>query len=219
MATVVFLGGIISGFLLNIVIEKISGIIHDKEMVEKSIDGNDYKKSQNHIVIKRKNILVILISSILFLISFLQIGLNVIFLKALVLNSILIVISFIDIQHELIPDKIIIFTLVIGILFSFIDDISLLNAVSGMVFGGGIMLVLALVPGVLGGGDIKLMFVLGIFLGFKGTLFALLLAFITASIISILLLILKIKKRKDYIPFGPFLSIGSFIAFHFTNII
>jgi leader peptidase (prepilin peptidase)/N-methyltransferase len=218
MATVVFIGGIISGLLLNIVIEKILGIIHNKKDEEKDIEVKDYKKLQNRIMIRTKNILVILISAILFLISFLQIGLNIIFLKALVLNSILIVISFIDIEHKLIPDKIIIFTLVIGIIFSFIDDISLLNAVGGMVFGGGLMLILALVPGVLGGGDIKLMFVLGIFLGFKGILFALLLAFITASIISILLLILKIKKRKDYIPFGPFLSIGSFIAFHFTNI-
>jgi leader peptidase (prepilin peptidase)/N-methyltransferase len=218
MATVVFLGGIISGYLLNIVIEKISGIIHNKKNAEKYIDVKDYKKPQNRIVIRTENILVILISAILFLISFLQIGLNIILFKALVLNSILIVISFIDIEHELIPDKIIIFTLVIGILFSFIDDISLLNAVGGMVFGGGLMLILALVPGVLGGGDIKLMFALGIFLGFKGTLIALLLAFILASIISILLLLLKIKKRKDYIPFGPFLSLGSFIAFHFISI-
>jgi leader peptidase (prepilin peptidase)/N-methyltransferase len=219
MSTVVFLGGLISGFLLNIVIEKISGIIYNKKDAEKYMDVNNYKKSQNRIMVRTKNILVILITAILFSISFLQIGLNIIFFKALVLNSILIVISFIDIEHELIPDKIIIFTLVLGITFSFIDDISLLNAVGGMVFGGGLMLILALVPGVLGGGDIKLMFALGIFLGFKGILFALLLAFITASIISILLLVFNIKKRKDYIPFGPFLSIGSFIAFHFTNIV
>ena len=217
MATVVFISGIIAGFVLNIVIKKISSIINNKKDAE-NIDVNDYKKQQNRIMSRTKNILVILISAILFLISFLQIGLNIILFKALVLNSILIVISFIDIEHELIPDKIIIFTLVIGIIFSVIDDISLLNAVGGMVFGGGSMLILAFVPGVLGGGDIKLMFVLGIFLGFKGTLLALLLAFITASIISIVLLVLKIKKRKDYIPFGPFLSIGSFIAFHFTNI-
>jgi leader peptidase (prepilin peptidase)/N-methyltransferase len=218
MAIVVFFGGIVSGYLLNILIEKISCTVHNKKNVEKYIDVTDYKKSQNHINVMTKNILVILISAILFLISFLQIGLNVIFIKALVLNSILIVVSFIDIEHEIIPDKIIIFMLVVGVIFSFIDDISFVNAIGGMVFGGGLMLILALVPGVLGGGDIKLMFALGIFLGFKGTLFALLLSFILAAIISILLLILKIKKRKDYIPFGPFLSIGSFIAFHFTNI-
>jgi leader peptidase (prepilin peptidase)/N-methyltransferase len=218
MDIVVFFGGILSGFLLNVVIGKISCIVLRKRDVEKCIAIKDYKKSKKHIKVKTKNILVILISSILFLISFLQIGLNVIFIKAVVLNSILIVVSFIDIEYEIIPDKIIIFTFVVGVLFSFIDDISFVNAVGGMVFGGGLMLILAFVPGVLGGGDIKLMFVLGIFLGFKGTLYAMLLAFILASIISILLLLLKIKKRKDYIPFGPFLSLGSFIAFHFINI-
>ncbi|MBK5241504.1 A24 family peptidase [Clostridium sp.] len=218
MAIVFFIGGIICGFLLNIVIEKISCIVVRKKNMEKYIGVTYYKKSQNHIKVRIKNILVILISAILFLISFLQIGLNVILVKALVLNSILIVVSFIDIEHEIIPDKIIIFTLVVGVIFSSIDDISFVNAVGGMVFGGGLMLILALVPGVLGGGDIKLMFALEIFLGFKGTLFALLLAFILASVISILLLLLNIKKRKDYIPFGPFLSLGSFIAFNFISI-
>ncbi|MGH4119673.1 prepilin peptidase [Clostridium sp.] len=218
MATVFFIIGIIFGFLLNTVIEKISYIVVSKQNAEKQIDYIDYKKSRNHINVTTKNIIVILISAILFLISFLQIGLNVILIKALVLNTILIVVSFIDIEHEIIPDKVIIFTLVVGVLFSFIDDISFVNAVGGMVFGGGLMLILALVPGVLGGGDIKLMFSLGIFLGFKGTLFALLLAFILAAVISILLLLLNIKKRKDYIPFGPFLALGSFIVFHFANI-
>ena len=87
-----------------------------------------------------------------------------------------------------------------------------------MLLGGGVLLLLALVPGVLGGGDIKMMFVLGTFLGAKGVLYALFLAFVIASIVSILLLLFRIKKRKDYIPFGPFLALGSFIAFHFFNI-
>ena len=218
MGALVFFGGMIFGCFMNVVIKKISYIVYNKMNTEKYIDNKDYKKTKNHIKFSIKNILIVLLSGILFLISFLQLGLNVIFIKALVLNSILIVVSFIDIEHEIIPDKIIIFMLVVGALFSFIDDISLLNAVGGMVFGGGLMLILALVPGVLGGGDIKLMFALGIFLGFKGALSALLFAFILASVVSILLLLLKIKKRKDYIPFGPFLSVGSFIAFHFANI-
>jgi len=218
MTIVIFFVGLSTGFFLNRVINKISFIIDNIGNAEKCIDLKNSKILKKCTGFRTKNIIVILISGLLFSISFLQIGLNVIFIKALVLDSILIVVSFIDIEHQIIPNKIIIFTLAIGVLFSFIDDISLISAVVGMILGGGLLLLLALVPGVMGGGDIKLMFSLGIFLGAKEVLFALFLAFFTASIISILLLLFKIKKRKDYIPFGPFLALGSFIAFHFFNI-
>lgn len=219
MAIVVVLCGLVTGYFLIVTINFFSTIISNKENTEKYINMMDYKILKNRNNFTTRNIIVILISGLLFLISFLQIGLNVIFIKALVLNSILIIVSFIDIEHQIIPNKLIVFTLAMGILFSFIDDISLMNAVVGMLLGGGLLLILALVPGALGGGDIKLMFALGIFLGAKGVLFALFLAFIIASIISLLLLLFKIKKRKDHIPFGPFLAIGSFIAFHFLKII
>ncbi|MFT5872943.1 MAG: leader peptidase (prepilin peptidase)/N-methyltransferase [Clostridium sp.] len=213
MAIVFFFGGLVTGFFLCIVIKKISYIVAIKENTKNNINIMGSKKIEKYTEFTTRDIIAILISGLVSVISFLQIGINVIFVQALVLNSILIVVSFIDIEHQIIPNKIIIFTLVIGLLFSFIDNISFMSAVGGMLLGGGLMLLLALVPGSLGGGDIKLMFVLGIFLGTKGTLFALFLAFIIASIISILLLLFKIKKRKDYIPFGPFLALGSFIAF------
>ncbi|HEY5589003.1 MAG TPA: A24 family peptidase [Candidatus Paceibacterota bacterium] len=215
MAIAFFFGGLVIGFFLCIVIKKISYLVASKENIENYINIMNSKKIKKYTQFTTRDIIVILISGLLFIISFLQIGLNVIFIKALVLNSILIVVSFIDIEHQIIPNKIIIFTLVIGVLFSFVDNISFMSGVVGMLFGGGVLLILALVPGVLGGGDIKLMFVLGMFLGAKGVLYALLLAFVIASIISIFLLVFKIKKRKDYIPFGPFLAIGSFLAFHF----
>jgi leader peptidase (prepilin peptidase)/N-methyltransferase len=69
----------------------------------------------------------------------------------------------------------------------------------------------------MGGGDIKLMFALGSFLGYIKTLWALVLAFIFAAVFSIVLLILKIKHRKDYIPFGPFIALGTFISFLFLK--
>lgn len=218
MAIVVFFGSLVAGCFLSIVIEKISCIVASRENTEKYIKTLESEKLKKYIEFRTRNIIVIIISSLLFLISFLQFGLNVIFIQALMLNSILIVISFVDIELQIIPNKIIIFTLATGILFSFSDNISLINAIVGMLFGGGVLLLLALVPGVLGGGDIKMMFVLGIFLGTKGVLYALFFAFVIASMVSISLLLFRIKKRKDYIPFGPFLALGSFIAFHFFNI-
>ncbi|MGV8982970.1 prepilin peptidase [Clostridium sp.] len=215
MAIIVFLGGLVIGYFLTIVIKKISSIVDKSGNTENYINIENYKESKTIIKFSTINIIVILLSALLFLISFLQIGLNVIFIKATVLNSILIVISFIDIEHQIIPNKIIVFTLVIGVIFSFVDDISLISALVGMILGGGLLLILAFVPGALGGGDIKLMFVLGLFLGAKGVVLALILAFVIAANVSIFLLLFKIKKRKDHIPFGPFLALGSFIALHF----
>ncbi|HEY8891444.1 MAG TPA: A24 family peptidase [Clostridium sp.] len=218
MAILIFLAGMVDGFFLSIIMKKTSYIILNRENSETYINIMDFKKFKKSTNNKIINIIVILISGLLFLISFMKIGLNIIFIKALVLDSILIVVSFIDIEHQIIPNKLIIFILAVGVLFSFINDISFMSEIFGMLLGGGVLFLLALVPGSLGGGDIKLMFALGIFLGAKGILVALFLAFIIASIISILLLLFKIKKRKDYIPFGPFLALGSFIAFHFSNV-
>lgn len=214
MSIVVLLIGLVSGYFLNIVIKKISCVVSGKENIAK-INTIQLIRPEKSIIFSTRTIIVILITGLIFLISFLQIGLNVVVFKALILDSILIVVSFIDMEHQIIPNKIIVFTLAIGVIFSFIDNISFMNAVLGMLLGGGILLILALVPGSIGGGDIKLMFSLGIFLGAKGILVALFLSFVIASIVSILLLLFKIKKRKDHIPFGPFLSLGSFIAFIF----
>jgi leader peptidase (prepilin peptidase)/N-methyltransferase len=218
MAIVVFFGGMVMGCFLVKIIKNLSSLVANKENAETYINVIDLKKPKKCTEFTTRNIIVILISGLLFLISFLQFALNIIFIQALVLNSILIVVSFVDIEHQIIPNKIIICTLLIGIVCLFISDISFINALGGMVLGGGFLLLLALIPGVLGGGDIKLMFALGMFLGIKGVWVAIFLSFAIASIISILLLLLKVKKRKDYIPFGPFLSIGTFIAFHFFNI-
>jgi len=218
MAIVIFFVGLVTGCFLNIVIKKISYTVANRENNEKCINLTYSKNIKKCTKFKTRNIIVILVSGLLFLISFLQIGLSVVFIKAIVLDSILIVVSFIDIEHQIIPNKIIIFTLAIGVTFSFIDNISFMSAIVGMILGGGLLLLLALVPGVLGGGDIKLMFVLGIFLGAKGVLISMFLAFFLASMISILLLLFKIKKRKDNIPFGPFLALGCFIALHFFYI-
>ena len=219
METLILLGGLVIGYFLSIVIEKISYILDVTEDTDENINRILIKKVKIGIAFTTKKVTVILITGILFSVSLFKIGLDVILFQSLALNCILIVVSFIDIKYQVIPNKIITTSLLIGIVCLAINDISFINALGGMFLGGGLLLLLALVPGVLGGGDIKLMFVLGMFLGLKGVLVAIFLAFSIASIISILLLLLKIKKRKDYIPFGPFLSIGTFIAFHFFKMI
>lgn len=67
----------------------------------------------------------------------------------------------------------------------------------------------------MGGGDIKLAFLMGLILGWQNLLVALFIAFNSAAVIGVTLIALKIKARKDYIPFGPFLIAGTIIAFLF----
>ena len=193
MYILMFIIGLIIGIILNGAIENISYSITKSER-------------------KTVNVLIPIICGLSFEILFLRLGFTIILAKSIVMTAILIIISFVDLRHRIIPNFMVIIALVIGIIFSFIAKTSLIDTILGMIAGGGILFLLALVPNAMGGGDIKLMFAIGVFLGLNRTLWALLLAFIISSIISIVLILLKIKGTKDYIPFGPFLSLGSFIS-------
>lgn len=193
MIILIFIIGLIAGVVLNIVIDSISfSIVKDKK--------------------RTINILAPVVCILSYEILFFRLGISIVLVKAMVMTAILIVISFIDLRHRIIPDFIVILALAAGIIFSLISGASFIDMIIGMIVGGGVMFLLALVPGTLGGGDIKLMFAMGAFLGVNKTLWALIIAFIAASIISIALIFLKIKGTKDYIPFGPFLAFGSFIS-------
>lgn len=153
-----------------------------------------------------------IICALVFEILFLKFGLTILFSKAIAMSAILIIIAFIDLQHRIIPDYIVAIALAMGIVFSLFVKISFLDTILGMIAGGGILLLLSFIPNAMGGGDIKLMFAIGAFLGLNKTIWALLLAFILASAVSIVLIFSKIKDAREYIPFGPFLALGSFIS-------
>lgn len=152
-------------------------------------------------------------------ILYIKFGLTLIFFKYAVLMMILIIVSFIDYDYTMIPDVTIIFGLIVGSLFLFSDaKLSFINVLIGMAVGGGIFLVIAVVTnGAVGGGDIKLMAMLGLFLGWKMILFVTLASFIVGGIVSVMLLIFKIKSRKDIIPFAPFIGTGVYIAILYGN--
>ncbi|OGC68684.1 hypothetical protein A2415_01890 [candidate division WWE3 bacterium RIFOXYC1_FULL_39_7] len=65
----------------------------------------------------------------------------------------------------------------------------------------------------MGGGDVKLGLLIGLFNGFPNNILAIFLGFLFGAVYSVVLMVLKKKGMKDVIPFGPFLIIGSIIAF------
>jgi leader peptidase (prepilin peptidase)/N-methyltransferase len=131
--------------------------------------------------------------------------------------SCLVVEAFIDYDHQIILDKVLLVMLPLGIIYAYYNLASLWNSLWGAAFAGGLMLVIYLVSrGGMGAGDVKLAFVLGVWLGLKAAVVCLFLAFIMGGIIGVGLLATKMKSRKDPIPFGPFLCISAYISLLFS---
>ena len=136
------------------------------------------------------------------------------------LLSILLVIAIIDARTMEIPNglniAIGVLAVIRTILFIFVDGHTekseILNLVLGSVVMGGIFLIILIASGgrAMGGGDVKLMFVIGLFLGLKLTILGLALGCIIGSVIHVSLMV--IKKAGRQLAFGPYLSAGFAIA-------
>ncbi|AFS78279.1 prepilin peptidase type IV [Gottschalkia acidurici 9a] len=129
----------------------------------------------------------------------------------------LVVCSFIDIDLRIIPDKVLMFLLVCGtILISVKSKELLLSGIIGLAVGSTFLLLLAMFyKDGLGGGDIKLVGVIGLYLGWQNVLMTIWIASILGVITFVILYIFKQKSLKDMIPFGPSLAIGAFISMIF----
>jgi len=135
------------------------------------------------------------------------------------LSSALIIIAFIDLNEMIVPDVISLPGIGVGLILSFfVPYIKFINSVSGVVVGGGIILIIALVGSMIfkkeamGGGDVKLAAMIGAFLGWRYIIISLFLGFFLGALTGIILMIAKIKSREDMVPFGPFIVLGTFIT-------
>ncbi len=161
-----------------------------------------------------------LLTGLVFLLLFYRYGLSLPFVEYAVLSCLLITMAFIDLKTQEIPDGLVLFGLIAGILFTFLFNFqsSILSGLIGFVLGGGLFLLIAIASkGGMGGGDIKLMAVLGLWLGWQGILVISLFSFLIGAVISVTLLLLKLKSRKDYIPFGPFIALAALLWMLFGN--
>lgn len=93
------------------------------------------------------------------------------------------------------------------------------EALIGSLVGGGFLFLLVVLSrgAAMGMGDVKLMAVLGLFLGWRNILLTLLLSFILGGIFGVFLLLLKRKGRKDAIPFGPWIALAAVVTILFGN--
>lgn len=141
-----------------------------------------------------------------------------------ILASILIAISFIDYEFHIIPNGLVLTGLVAALAANTAGyNTSFLDGVYGLAVGAGFLGTVALASLLIlkkegmGGGDIKLMAMVGLFIGWQATLLALMLSVLSAAFVSLLLMALRLLKRGDHIPFGPFLAIGSIVTILYGN--
>lgn len=150
---------------------------------------------------------------------FITFGVSLSFIYYFSFVAALIVITVIDLYYQIIPDVISLPGIVIGLLGSLIiPQITFWASLIGIISGGGSLFLVATAYQWLfkregmGGGDVKLLAMIGAFLGWKAVILTILLSSFIGSIIGITVMLIKGKDFKYAIPFGPFLALGAVIS-------
>jgi leader peptidase (prepilin peptidase)/N-methyltransferase len=181
--------------------------------------------------------LVELLNGLLYLAAWQAFGMTGESLLVMALCSALLVITFIDLDHQIIPDVITMPGMAIGLAlapffmtalasplpFNLMPDAGsyltgLLNSFIGLLAGGGPLWLIGWLweklrkVEAMGGGDVKLMAMLGSFMGWEGAVLTILLGALSGTVIGVTLIVLKKYDAQQHIPFGPFLAGGALLA-------
>ena len=164
------------------------------------------------------SLLVEIITSLLFLANYIIFGLSINTAIGIIFCCALIAVSFIDIEFKIIPNVIVLPLTVVGLALNIASDPS--NWWMPLAFSMGafvFMLIIHLIsPRGMGMGDVKLSLMAGAFL-VRNVVSGLFLGFLLGSLYGLSLIIIKRKKLKQAIPFGPFISLGSIISLFWGN--
>lgn len=151
-------------------------------------------------------------------------GLSLLAAGSLLFCAAMLVIIWIDMRLQIIPDVISLPGIVLGFLFSFINPaLSWHDSLIGLLVGGGILYAIALIYLLwkkqegMGGGDIKLLAMIGAFLGWQSLPFVIFASSLLGSVVGILVMIRQGKGGKTRIPFGPFLAMAALAYLFFSD--
>lgn len=182
------------------------------------IQGGKCKHCQANISIQYP--LIELFTGFLFALAFIKFGLELELIIALLFISMLVVIFVADLKYLIIPNKVLLFFLllfIIGRIFVPLDPwySPILAAVIGFI---GIMLIILLSKGGMGAGDMKLFFVLGIVLGLGNLILTFVLSCFIGLAVGIVLMIKGVVKKGVPFPFGPSIVVAALIAYFVGDI-
>ncbi len=157
--------------------------------------------------------LVELLTAFSFLLVYLQYGYSVQTAAGCVLVAMLVVVTFTDIDEGIIPDVITYPGMLIGLAFSFFT-IGIKSALFGMLGFGLVFFLIALLSrGGMGGGDVKLVAVIGAFVGPLHSVLVFILSSLAGGLWAIGLLLFRGAGRKTEVRFGPFLALAALLVF------
>ena len=136
----------------------------------------------------------------------------------LVLGTALIVLFMIDLEHQLLPNAITLPGIVVGFLFSLVSGPGPIDALIGILVGGGVLYAIA--AGYyfvrkeegMGMGDVKMLAMVGAFLGWKAVLLTLVLSSFAGAVLGVLIMVWHRGDLRYALPFGTFLALGTLVA-------
>jgi leader peptidase (prepilin peptidase)/N-methyltransferase len=168
--------------------------------------------------------LVEIVSAFVLCLMYWHFGHTVLFYKMSFLMLMMAVLAIIDYQFHIIPDKIILFSFPFAFLFTGLQGWEFLTAgIFGFLIGGLGMFLIAVIGRIaykkdaMGGGDIKLAALLGLFLGWEALLFTLFTAFILMTVIGWIGIAVRKMQRGNEIPMAPFLTVAVITCVFFEH--
>lgn len=163
--------------------------------------------------------IVELATGALFLFSYLQIGLEIELITAIIMISMLMILFVTDMTYMLIPNNILLFFLpLLGIMRIISPLDPWYNAIIGGAVGYGLVaIIIILSRGGMGAGDMKLLGVLGIVLGLGNVLLTFFIAALLGALIGGLMMLFKKLKRRQAIPFGPYIIVGAIFTYFYGD--
>jgi leader peptidase (prepilin peptidase)/N-methyltransferase len=152
------------------------------------------------------------------LILLLKFGISTLYLIYFAFFASLTLVSFIDLSHRIIPDVMSLPGIAIGLIISFLHpQLSIKDSLLGVLLGGGTLYAIASIYHLItkregmGGGDVKLLAMIGSFIGWKGVLFTILCSSFIGTVVGVTMMLASSANSKYAIPFGPFLSLGAVV--------
>jgi leader peptidase (prepilin peptidase)/N-methyltransferase len=159
-----------------------------------------------------------LVTLAVFVAHYLVIGLDITLVPRLLFACTLIVLFAIDLEHHLLPDAVTLPGIVTGLAFSLLLPPGIVSALLGVLVGGGVLWLIgeayyryAGQEG-MGGGDVKMLAMVGAFLGWKLVIVTLVFSSVAGSLIGMLVLATRRGGLKYALPYGTFLALGALVA-------